>query len=267
MDKNNSNITESNTSKKNNSKSNKSKSNTPKSNVSESADNKKGLHDGHRERMRKRFREAKGFDGFEEHQILEMILFYAIPRRDTNEMAHLLINRFGNIAKVMNASYDELMEFSFINENAATLLKMLPSLISVYYNANSSGIIYDDTQKMHKLFEPYFAGLDHEELRVACFTPELELITNECVCSGTLTEASVDIRKLMAIVIKSNSSNIVIAHNHPKGDPTPSPQDIRLTKDITKAMKTIGVTLLDHVIVGERRTISLKDTPYMSFLN
>lgn len=240
---------------------------TKENNAAKGSDNKKGIHEGHRERMRKRFREANGFDGFEEHQILELLLFYAIPRRDTNEMAHILINRFGSIAGVMDADYDELTELSFINENAATLLKILPSLISVYYNSYSSGILYDNSEKMKNLFKPFFAGLNHEEFRVACFDPKLELLANERICAGGPTSSKVDMRRLMSIVIKSNATSVAIAHNHPKGDPVPSAADIMATKEIDAAMNSIDVALLDHIIVGERRTLSMKDTLYMNFLN
>lgn len=247
------------------------KSNISKENISESKAAKstkdKGLHEGHRERLRKRFREAESFDGFEEHQILELLLFYVIPRRDTNEMAHKLINRFGSLARVMDASYEELMEFSFINENAAVLLKFMPSLISVYHNSGSIGKIYDNSKKLEELFKPCFAGLNHEEFRVACFSPKLELLTNERICEGGPTESKVDIRKLMEIAIKSNAAFIAVAHNHPKGDPTPSTVDIRVTKCIKEAMNAVDITLIDHIIVGERKTFSMSNTVHMSFLN
>ena len=222
-----------------------------------------GFHEGHRERLKKRFREANGFNGFEEHQILELLLFYSIPRIDTNEIAHMLLNKFGSLAGVFDADYDELVKMKYITDNTATLLKMIPRFTSVYYNSKNKDTIYKDDKLMKDLFKAHLVGLDHEELWIACFTGKLELITCEIVSKGVVNGASVNMRKLMEITLKANAASVAIAHNHPKGESRPSNDDIATTRTIKSTMESIGVQLLDHIIIGENDTHSLRISPYM----
>ena len=224
-----------------------------------------GLHEGHRERLKKRFRDANSFDGFEDHQILELLLFYSIPRIDTNEIAHTLLNRFGSLSDVFDADYGELVKMKYITDNTATLLKMIPRLISVYYNSKNESTVYSNSNLMKELFRSRLAGLDHEEFWIACFNGKLELISCELVSSGVVTGASVHMRKLMEIVIKTNAVSIAVAHNHPKGNTRPSNEDIVITREIKRSMEHIEVSLLDHIIIGENDIISLRNSPYMSW--
>lgn len=256
--------------KNNNTKSNISKDDTSESNITKdntTKGKKENVHDGHRARLRRRFIEAKdGFDSFEEHQILELILFYGIPRRDTNDYAHILIDKFGSLSKVVDAPIESLTEFSFVNENTAVLLKMLPAFMSVYHKSSNKKEAYDNTNKLIDLFKSDFAGSTHEEFRIACFNVNLELICDELISSGSPTNSSVDMRKLMEIIVRSNTVNIAIAHNHPNGEPTPSNADISVTRQIDTLTKGIGVKLLDHIIVGEIQAISLRNKGYITFL-
>lgn len=222
-----------------------------------------GLHEGHRERLKKRFREANSFEGFEEHQILELLLFYSIPRIDTNEIAHILLNKFGSLSGVFDADYDELIKMKYITENTATLLKMIPRFTSVYYNSKNKDTIYQNNELLQDLFKAHLVGLDHEEFWVACFTGKLELITCELVSKGVVNGASVNMRKLMEITLKANAVSISVAHNHPKGEARPSNDDIATTRMIKSTMESIGVQLLDHIIIGENDTHSLRISPYM----
>lgn len=245
-----------------------SESNKPKENITKSNKTKNdNIHDGHRARLRRRFIEANdGFDSFEEHQILELILFYGIPRRDTNDYAHILIDKFGSLSKVVDAPIESLTEFSFVNENTAVLLKMLPAFMSVYHKSSNKKESYDNTNKLIDLFKSDFAGSTHEEFRIACFNVNLGLICDELISSGGPTSSSVDMRRLMEIIVRSNTVNIAIAHNHPNGEPTPSNADISVTRQIDTLAKGIGVTLLDHIIVGETRSVSLRNKGYITFL-
>lgn len=222
-----------------------------------------GLHEGHRERLKKRFREANSFDGFEEHQILELLLFYSIPRIDTNEIAHTLLNRFGSLSDVFDADYNELIKMKYITENTATMLKMIPRLMSVYYKSKNENTVYSDNKLLKELFRSHLTGLDHEEFWIACFNGKLELISCELVSSGVVNGATVHMRKLMEIVIKTNAVSIAVAHNHPKGNAIPSNEDIAITRDIKSNMERIEVSLLDHIIVGENDIGSLRFSPYM----
>ena len=225
------------------------------------------VHDGHRERMRKRFLETESFDGFSDHEIIEMLLFYTHPRRNTNEIAHELMNRFGSIAGIIEAEYKELTKVKYITDGAATLFKIIPKFLPIYYNSKNNGMIYDTPQKLIDLFEPYFVGLAHEEFRAAYFDNKLALIKNVALDSGDTSGSSVNIRKLVETALRENAATVAVAHNHPKTSAKPSAADINTTKDIIDVLKLMKIDFLDHVIVGEDRTISLRDKAYIRFLN
>lgn len=233
----------------------------------DSLKNNANVHDGHRERMRLRFRETGSFDGFSEHEIIEMLLFYTHPRRNTNEIAHELINRFGSIAGIIEAEYDDLIKVKYITDGAATLFKMLPKFLPVYYNSKNNGMIYDNSQKLIALFEPYFVGLAHEEFRAAYFDNKLALIRNVALDSGDTSGTAVNIRKLVEIALRENAATVAIAHNHPKTASKPSSGDFNTTQQIIDVLKPMKIDFLDHVIVGEDKTISLRDDAYIKFLN
>lgn len=233
----------------------------------DSSKNNANVHDGHRERMRLRFRETGSFDGFSEHEIIEMLLFYTHPRRNTNEIAHELIDRFGSIAGIIEAEYDDLIKVKYITDGAATLFKMLPKFLPVYYNSKNNGMIYDNSQKLIALFEPYFVGLAHEEFRAAYFDNKLALIRNVALDSGDTSGTSVNIRKLVEVALRENAATVAIAHNHPKTASKPSTGDFNTTQQIIDVLRPMKIDFLDHIIVGEDKTISLRDAAYIKFLD
>ncbi len=221
------------------------------------------VHAGHRARMRERFRKC-GIDGFNEHQIIELLLFYTCPRKDTNELAHTLINKFGSIAGVMNADYEELTAINGISENTATLFKFIPQFLHIYYSSNTSGTSYDNLDKLKNLFKPYFVGLTHEEFRLACFDNNLRVVSNVLISTGSPSGTSVEKRKIVEEIVRAKSTTVAIAHNHPRGIPTPSQNDIAATRTICSELKAIDVKLLDHIIVGELSVISMREMAYMN---
>lgn len=228
--------------------------------------NNLNLHEGHRARMRKRFRET-GFEGFDEHQIIELLLFYTCPRKDTNELAHQLLNRFGCLAGVLDASYEELTEVQGISENTATLFKIIPKVLPVYYNSRSDGMVYDDCNKLKALFQPYFMGLTHEEFRLACFDNKLRMLSNVLISTGAPSSSPFDMRKIAEEVFRSKASSVAVAHNHPMSIPNPSNEDVSATRYISRTLKAIGVSLLDHIIIGEHSSASIRQLGYMNIFD
>lgn len=226
----------------------------------------KNVHEGHRERVRTRFRET-GFKGFQPHQIIELLLFYTCPRKDTNELAHALIDKFGSVAGVMDASYEALESVKGISENTASLFKIIAGFLPIYYNSRSDGLVYDNTEKLKELFKPYFVGLNHEEFRLACFDNNLRLISNVSISAGGPSSAPIEIRNIAKELLRTDSSHAVIAHNHPKGVPSPSNNDVAATRLIKDFLKSIGVELLDHIIVGEKSVVSMKDMAYINIFD
>ena len=225
--------------------------------------NNVNLHDGHRARMRKRFRET-GFDGFEEYQIIELLLFYTCPRKDTNELAHTLINKFGSLAGIFDASYEDLTSISGVSENTAILFKIIPKCLPVYYNSRSDGMVYDNSDKLKNLFKPYFVGLTHEEFRIACFDNNLHLLSNILISTGGPSSSPFDMRKIAEEIFRTKASSVAVAHNHPKGIPNPSADDVCSTRFINQTLKALGVSLLDHIIIGERSDASIRQLGYMN---
>ncbi|MCM1024247.1 MAG: hypothetical protein NC395_09335 [Prevotella sp.] len=226
-------------------------------------DKKVNLHEGHRARMRERFRKS-GFKDFNDHQIIELLLFYTCPRIDTNELAHTLMNKFGSIAGVFDASYEDLVSVKGISENTATLFKIIPGFLPIYYNSRSDGKVYDDLEKLKELFKPHFVGLTHEEFRLACFDNNLRLVSNVLISAGSPSSSPFEMRKITEETFKAKSSYIAIAHNHPKGVPSPSDEDVSATRIINTAMKNLGISLLDHIIVGERSVVSMREMAYIN---
>lgn len=229
----------------------------------EKNDKKVNLHEGHRARMRERFRKS-GFNDFDEHQMIELLLFYACPRIDTNELAHVLVNKFGGIAGIMDASYEELMSLKGVSENTATLFKIIPCILPIYFNSRSDGTVYDNTDKLKALFRPQFVGLTHEQFRLACLDSNLRTVSNVLVSEGNPNSSPFEMRKIVEETFKAKSVNVVIAHNHPKGLPMPSEEDIASTRYISATLRSLGVTLLDHIIVGERAAASMREMSYIN---
>ena len=226
-------------------------------------ENNVNIHEGHRARMRQRFRET-GFDGFNDHEVLEMLLYYACPRKNTNDIAHQLIAKFGSFAGVLEAEYDDLISTKNISENTAILFRMITEILPVYYNSRSEGIMFDTIEKIMRMFEPYFIGLTHEELRMACFDNNLRMLSNILVSSGTQYSAEISLRTIIKEALRTNAVSVVICHNHPHCDETASPEDREATKQISQALRMINVELIDHIIITEERTYSLRQYGYLT---
>lgn len=199
-----------------------------------------------------------GFEGFSEHQILEMILFFGYPRIDTNEIAHNLIDRFGGLCGVFDASVDDLIAIGGISLNAAVLIKMIPLSMRTYNMSRIEQSVFDNTDKLCELFKGCFPGDSKECFYVAAFDDDLHLVRNTVVCKGGPSAAPVDMRRLAEIVLHSGASLVAIAHNHPNGSCEPSDTDVMTTRRITAFLSSFGVRLLDHIVVGRNGATSMR---------
>lgn len=207
------------------------------------------LHVGHRERVKNNFIE-NGFNGFNEHQILELVLFYGYPRIDTNEIAHKLINRFGGLNGVLDANIEDLMKEGKLSKNCAVLLKLFPHIIREYTKNESSERIFNTTQKITDHFEGIYKGETEEKVYISIFDEELRLKKTTLVTNGALAFVPIHIRNLISPILYHNSNHVAIAHNHPNSTSLPSDEDIFLTNSITNLLNTMGINLLDHVVIG-----------------
>ena len=206
----------------------------------------KGWQDGHRERVRKRFME-NGLDGFFDHQVLELMLFYCIPRKDTNDMAHILLNKFGSFSAVLDAPFESLLDCG-ISSNAAVFIKLIPSLCSRYYQ-DSYHQKDDDSKSMEEFILPHFIGQNEEQLFLVLLDAKGKRVFSYVVSRGTKSEASVNIQKIVQLGVQHDASCAIVAHNHPNGVNLPSKNDIDMTLRLQRALRNVGIVLFDHYII------------------
>ncbi|NLZ47035.1 MAG: DNA repair protein RadC [Clostridiales bacterium] len=224
------------------------------------------LHEGHRKRMKDKFLE-NGLSGFEDHEILEILLFFGIQRVNTNDISHRLINKFGNIPSVFNAPIEELENIKGMTKNAAILIKLVPQVLQFYFNEVHNEKPLDSLKAISNYFVSTFLGKVDEELKVCCLDNNLHVISCVTVAEGTVNASPVNARKIIEATIRSNSSIVILAHNHPNGNPIPSDNDIRVTREMVRILSSLGVELLDHVIVGKNAATSMKHAGYFNILD
>ncbi|MBE6551193.1 MAG: hypothetical protein E7665_03555 [Ruminococcaceae bacterium] len=209
------------------------------------------LHAHHRSRLKARFLK-EGLENFEKHNILELLLFFGIPYMDTNEIAHVLLDRFGSISGVCDAPYSELITVKGIKENSATLLKLIPELARVYceekYNVDPLKFSYG---MLGEYFVAKFLGINKEHVLAAFFDNDLNLITIETIYEGDVNSSLLPMRKLAQLVISTNASAVVLAHNHLSGVHIASNDDMETTGRVLDFLNEMRVTLLDHFIVAK----------------
>lgn len=228
------------------------------------ADNKQNVHAGHRQRVKKRFIEH-GFDGFEEHQILEMLLFYAIPRKDTNVLAHQLLERYGNFAKVCDTPIDVLINDFGLSESAAVLIKMQPQLARVYSESrlNAKQI---DISNAPDIMRPKFIGATSEKVVLALSDTKDKLVFCDVVSEGSMTSSDFPVRKIVDLALRHNARFAYVAHNHPSELCVPSRPDLETTKTISDTLHSVGVLLVDHLIFTSTEHFSIRKHKHFSKL-
>ncbi|MEG1049344.1 MAG: DNA repair protein RadC [Oscillospiraceae bacterium] len=218
------------------------------------------LHEGHRQRLKTRFLN-QGLSGFEDHNILELLLFFALPRNDTNELGHLLLQNFGSLSNVFDASYEELCKVKGIGENSATLIKLIPELLSVYHCDKTENLkIVNSTNEAGRYFVPRFMGKNIEEVHIMLLDDKKKVIRSEKVSEGVVNASAISVRKIVAIAVNSNATGIILAHNHPGGVALPSSSDQRTTNKLYHALKLMDIQLCDHIIVADGDFVSMADS-------
>ncbi len=216
---------------------------------------KKNVHEGHRQRMKKYFVQ-NGFKGLEEHQILEMILFYAVPRKDTNLMAHRLLDRYGSIAKVCDAPIDTLKNDFGLSESTAVLLKMIPEMARVYSESKHTAEIID-LDNAADILRSKFIGANVEKVALALGTANGRLIMCDIVCEGSINATEMPIRKIVDLALRHNAKYAYVAHNHPSELCLPSRPDLETTRMLSETLYSIGVVLADHIIFTDTDSFSI----------
>lgn len=207
-------------------------------------------HKGHREKLKQRFIE-EGLGSFADHQVLEMLLFYTIPRKDTNEMAHRLLEKFGTLESLFDASPEELMRKGDVTRNTAVFLSMIPELARRYMIIKQGKKpILDSSSKAGEFVKSLFIGKNYEAFYVCCLNSQNQLNYAALVHEGTINEAPVYPRLIVETALRYQASSVILAHNHPGGSQRPSGADIEVTRKICDALKTISITVIDHMIAA-----------------
>lgn len=209
------------------------------------------MHSGHRQRLKDRFLQ-EGLDNFQEINALELLLFYCIPRKDTNEIAHELINEFGSFTNVMEASVEELQKVKGVGHNAATFIGLVNSVNRFYRIKKAEGTsVINKIDEYVAVLEPRFAGRKHETVFLLCLDAKSKIICCKQLTEGTVTSAHISVRKVIEAALAANASSVILAHNHPGGLAMPSKADEDTTYRVAKALSDVDVSLLDHVIFSD----------------
>ncbi len=215
------------------------------------------IHDGHRKRLKERF-VKEGLDNFQPNQVLELLLFYCIPRKDTNEIAHHLLERFGSLSGVVEATVDELEKVPGMGENAAMFLSLL-SAFSRYCQVDRAlnEEKFTTIENCGKYLMAKFSGKRNETVLLLCLDAKGKMICCRDVGEGSVNSASVPIRRIVEIALGVNASSVVLAHNHPSGLAIPSADDVHTTKRLAQALQAVDIVLADHLVVADEDYVSL----------
>lgn len=215
------------------------------------------MHSGHRSRLKERMLE-QGLDGFESHNILELLLFFSIPRRDTNEIAHTLINEFGSLSSVFDAPFEDLLSVKGVGKNTAYLLKLIPEISRAYIEDKYSvGTVLNDPEKVGDFLLSKYIGRNDEVVILLLMDNKCKVLYCSVIFEGSVNAASVSIRKIAEIALRVKATVAIISHNHPNGVAVPSNDDVETTRKLFHALDLIGVELVDHIIVADNDYISM----------
>lgn len=221
------------------------------------------IHDDHRQRVRQRFLES-GLDDFHEIQVLELLLFYCIPRRDTNPVAHALLEHFGSFSQVMEAPVEELKKVKGMGESSAAFLHLVTA-VSRYYQVDrvKQVKILPTIEDCGRYLIPFFHGRRNETVFLLCMDAKCKVICCKEIGEGSVNSAGVPIRRIVETALGVSATTVVLAHNHPSGVALPSDNDRAITLWVRDALKTMDIRLSDHIIVADDDFVSMNQSGYL----
>ncbi len=221
------------------------------------------VHKKHRSRMRAKFRK-NGFDGFAEHEILEMLLFYSIPVSDTKPLAKRILKKYKSLANVFDATPDELMDIEGVGEVTATLLSMIPKLSQVYETSKWERVkTLSSTEELGMYSVSLFKDKLNEEFAIICLDSNRHVHWSGIIIKGTIDRTEAYPRIVVDEALKHKATKVVLAHNHPNGTLAPSVADKKSTEVLINVLGGIGIEVLDHIIVSGNRYFSMKEMGFL----
>ena len=230
------------------------------------AEKPKHRHTGHRERMKAEFL-ARGLEGWPDHRVLELLLFYTIPQGDVNDLAHELVERFGSLAGVLDASVEELKKVKGVGDHTAVFLRMLPAVLGRYQGARTRlSAVINSPEEAYAWLEPYFFGARNEMVYVLCLDGKRQVLGVRKVAEGSIELAEVNTRRIAEEAIGLRAAQIYVAHNHVSNLAIPSQADWLTTDTLRGALRPIGIELIDHLVFVDGDMVSLKDSEHLKGL-
>lgn len=212
---------------------------------------------GYRDRLRQKYRKA-GHDGMLDYEKLELLLTYAIARRDVKPIAKELLKKFGSISAVMNAPEKRLTEVPGVGENVALLIQLMKGLCSDYlYEQIKGREVLSSTEEVIRYARMKLAGLENEVFMVIYLNTQNEIIGDEIMVEGTIDQLYIHPRQLLTRALDMSARGIILLHNHPSGSPMPSPADIQLTRAIKIAASAVRLDVVDHIIIARNACFSI----------
>ena len=216
-------------------------------------------HTGHRQRMKAEFL-ARGIEGWPDHRVLELLLFYAVPQGDVNGLAHELIERFGSLSGVLDASV-ELCKVSGVGEHTAVLLRMLPALLGRYQASRTRlNDIVNSADDAYPWLEPYFFGARNEMVYVLCLDGKRQVLGVRKVAEGSIQMAEMNARRIAEEAMGLRAARVYVAHNHVSNLAIPSQADWLTTDTLRAILAPIGIELVDHLVFVDGDMVSMGES-------
>lgn len=222
-----------------------------------------GVHDGHRDRMRRRFL-ANDLRGFAEHEALELLLYYAIPRGDVNPLAHALMDRFGSLSGVLAAPAELLTQVEGVGERTAMLLRLVPQIAQKARLADlEREVVLNTREKVGAYLLELFSQERNEAVYQVCLDGKGKLLACRRLGEGSASAVNLDVRKIVQNAITFCASSVILAHNHPSGVALPSQEDYAATQRVKTALESVDVKLEDHLVVADHDFISFLQSGFL----
>lgn len=220
------------------------------------------IHDGHRQRLKDRFL-REGLDGFTDIQVLELLLFYAIPVKDTNPLAHALLDKFRTLPGVLDAPIEKLIEVDGIKDHAATLIRLCKAMGRRYdISKAKEDTVLPQIEDCGRYLVPFFKNCKNETVFLLALDAKMKVLDCLEVGEGSINYASVPVRRVVEMALELGATSVVLAHNHPSGIALPSGDDIQTTYRLAAALSAVEINLVDHIIVAEGDYVSLAESGY-----
>ncbi len=220
-----------------------------------------GEHEGHRSRMKQRFLTG-GLTSFSDHEVLELLLFYALPYRDTNALAHSLVAQFGSWTQVVSANYEDLLTVPGVTPHVATLLT-LAGQAAQRYHRDLTGMVNHlfNEEQIARHILPWFLGARDESVLMVSLDNKRKHLNTTRIFEGSVNSAQFNVRLAVQQALRDNATQIVLAHNHPNGFAFPSEADVTTTRYLQEVLRPLEIRLIDHLVVSEGDYLCMSKLP------